>query len=184
MAIAVAVSFPYMDENTFLDHINIGHYVKERITTDEITAVESVVRSHRPDDANPVEALREGLRSVVRKTEWSRDKKRLLGEAKREADRHFGEGLPSRIKEIFCACESRRREPSSSIHPLQGFLYETGANTSRTNFRAFYCTGFLVNATQFLKVRIPCPLRLIIGVAHIVTDNWLFSTYLANSRHI
>jgi hypothetical protein len=48
IAIAVAGPFPYMDENTFLDHINIGHYVKERITTDEITGVEVTAYTPKP----------------------------------------------------------------------------------------------------------------------------------------
>jgi len=65
---------------------------------------------------------------------------------------------------------------------LQCFGYVTGANATGTGLNsldAAICYG-----SDLLQVRIPYGTGFVVGVAHVVTEAWPFSTNITFSGHI
>jgi hypothetical protein len=62
---------------------------------------------------------------------------------------------------------------------LQGFCYVPGTNAAGTCFYGHYAAVFY--GPDLLQVRIPDSTSFVVGVAHIVTEAWAFSTNITFS---
>jgi hypothetical protein len=70
---------------------------------------------------------------------------------------------------------------SQQVLSLRRLLDKSRTDATGTSLYTFRCPCLTIDATDFLKIRVPDLYALIVGMADFMTHYWFFPTYLTNS---